>query len=442
MPPPQNVLARPAVLTSGAVLASVSAGCLIVYLALKAWVQRIGEYTVAPCTDPGCQLGSFADFRDATWQPVWWFLSGHDPYNSGAYLSQFPYAQDFPTYAPGHLAVWLPVGWLNWDAAVMADLLVNVVVVTAVGAWGGIRALQLWMPAWRSRPSVPLLVLSAASGVLLLWSSRAVSLAAHWGQPSVVYTVLAAPAVLVRDRRLAIALVALTCMKPQIGIVVLVVLLAQRRWREAVAGAGIAAAVSTVVVAVLSTRSGGLASWLTNLRENVVESADRRAHEWLGERIDLAGTLQDAGFSLAGYHSLLIALAGLGLAFAAVRWAARRDLPYTSVTLGFAIGTISIYHLGYDTAWLVIPTVLAAAELAKRGKRVFLATSPALSALLVAPVAARYHVIDEAFGAGTSINLMRGLLICGIAGLMVGLLVTLRDGGRHDAVREPALVGR
>jgi hypothetical protein len=417
------------VVTTATVLAMAITTWLIVFLAIKAWTRRITPTTVAPCTEPGCQLGSFADFRDATWRPVTYFLSGRDPYDSAAYLAEFPYSQDYPTYAPGHLLAWLPVGSLDWDAAVVADLLINIVVITAVGAWAGVTCLRAWWrPAYGPSPSRTLLTLAATCGVFILWFSRVVSVAAHWGQPSVVYTLLAVPAVLTRNRWVAVVFTALTCMKPQVGVVVVLILLAQKRWRTAGLGVGLAAVLSMTAVLILTGGPSGVAGWLATLRGNIAAASDRRSREWLGERVDIVGALQDVGVRVGDMESAAISILGFALAYAAARWAVRRDLPYTAAVMGFGIGLVCIYHLSYDAAWLVVPVLFAAAELHRRSRRIFVVTVPALAMLLLAPLASRYHAVDEVFGTGASILLIRVLMMVGLVGLAVGLLLT-----RHTA---------
>lgn len=428
---------RPLVVTS-TVLAMAVTAWLIVFLAIKAWTRRITPTTVAPCTEPGCQLGSFADFRDATWRPVAYFLSGRNPYDSVAYLSEFPYSQDYPTYAPGHLLTWAPVGWLDWDAAVIADCLINVLVITGVGAWAGVTCLRAWWrPAYGAGPSRTLLMLAATCGVFTLWFSRVVSVAAHWGQPSVVYTLLAVPAVLTRNRWVAVAFTALTCMKPQVGVVVVIILLAQKRWRTA--GLGVALAAATSMIAVL-TLPGGIVDWFQTLRHNIAEASARRAHEWLGERVDIVGALQDVGVRVGEMESAAIGILGFLLAYAAARWAVHRGLPYTAAVLGFGIGLMCIYHLSYDSAWLIVPVVLAAVELYRRSHRTFLATAPALVMLFLAPFASRYHAVDQVFGTGASILLIRVLMLVGLVGLAVGLLLT-QHATVSDADGESAATG-
>lgn len=415
---------RPVVITT-TVLAMAITAWLIVFLAIKAWTRRITPTTVAPCTEPGCQLGSFADFRDATWRPVTYFLSGRDPYDSAAYLAEFPYSQDYPTYAPGHLLAWSPVGWLDWDAAVVADCLINIVVITAVGAWAGMTCLRAWWrPAYGPGPSRSLLTLAATCGVFILWFSRVVSVAAHWGQPSVVYTLLAVPAVLTRNRWVAVIFTALTCMKPQVGVVVVLILLAQKRWRTAGLGVGLAAVLSMIAVLILSDGAGGMAGWLQTLRQNIAEASDRRAREWLGERVDVVGVLQDVGVRVGDMEPAAISILGFALAYAAARWAVRHDLPYTAAVMGFGIGLMCIYHSSYDAAWLIVPVLLAATELHRCSRRMFLATAPALAMLLLAPLASRYHAVDQVFGTGASILLTRALVLVGLVGLAVGLLLT------------------
>ncbi|MGE2713325.1 glycosyltransferase 87 family protein [Mycolicibacterium litorale] len=420
-----NVHRRPSPGALVAVLAIAVATALSMFYAIKMWTGRITATTPAPCRTPGCLDGTLVDFRDTVWLPTHWLLAGNDPYNTALYSAQFPYAQDYPTYAPAHLALWLPFGGLPWDVAAAADVVVNVLVVAAVGAWAGIRVMRLWAaPGTAGRTE---LLAAGACGVALIWLARTAADGASHGQPSVVYALLAAPALLSRNPWAAAILTAVTCLKPQIGLFVLVILLAQRRWRIAVSAVLLAGGVSTVVALFLARGAGGIGAWLETLLANASSAEAIRTVDYLDERVDLLGALLDAGLSVPGWTSFAILLAGLAAAYVLARRLHRDSLPHTAVLVGLSIGLLAFYHISYDAMWMLAPVALSAVELWRSaGRRAAGVWVPGLAALAAAGWASRWHRLELAFGDGSTIWLMRILMALGTALLTAGVWNILR----------------
>lgn len=431
-----NVLRRPSSGVLTAVVGIALATALSMFYAVKMWTGRISAITPAPCATPGCLDGTLVDFRDTVWLPTRWFLTGHDPYNTAVYAAQFPYAQDYPTYAPAHLALWLPFGRLPWDAAAAADVLVNVAVVAAVGAWAGVRVMRLWCA-----PGIPKrsgLLAAGSLGIALAWLARTAADGASHGQPSVVYALLAAPALLARRPWVAVVLTAITCLKPQIGLFVVVILLAQRRWRIAAGAVALAAGVSVAVALALARNGGGIAAWVQTLLDNASSAEAIRTVDYLDERVDLMGTLLHAGVPAAGWMSLLILAIGLAAAYVLARRLDGRGLPNTAVLLGLAIGLMAFYHISYDAMGLLAPVALAATELLRTdGRRAAVLAGPGLVALAAACWASRWHPLESVFGDGSTIWLMRALVVAGIALSTVGAWRLLRPPGADPPAAVP-----
>lgn len=404
-------------------LAAVAGLCAAIALSLfyaaKMWAGRITATTPAPCRTPGCLDGTLVDFRDTVWLPTHWFLAGYDPYDTALYSAQFPYAQDYPTYAPAHLSLWLPFGWMPWDVAAAADVVLNIAVVAAVGAWAGVRVMRVW-----AAPGVPgrTALLGAGSvGVALIWLARTAADGASHGQPSVVYALLAAPALLSRRPWVAVALTAVTCLKPQIGVFVLVILLAQRRWRIAGCAVLVAGGVSVATALVLARNGGGIGAWLATLVDNASSAEAVRTVDYLEERVDLVGALLDAGVHVSGRLSLVVLAAGLAITYALARRLHRRRLPNTAVLVGLSIGLMAFYHISYDAMWLLAPAALAVTELVRvGGRRAAALAGPGLAALALACWASRWHPLEVAFGDGSTIWIMRVLVAAGTALLVAG----------------------
>ena len=198
---------------------------LAVSLMRKALADRIDADGAVDCGKNLCHL-SFVDFRDATWRPVSWFVMGNNPYDTQTYLQNFPHSLDYPTYAPGHLLLWAPLGWADWNTASVVAAIIGMTVIIATGCWLGLRVAEnipaTLIPA--GREGAIRRGMLATWGVILLLLSRPVSLAYYLGQPSIVYVLLAVPAIMVRNKYIGVILVALCCMKPHIGLAVVCLL--------------------------------------------------------------------------------------------------------------------------------------------------------------------------------------------------------------------------
>lgn len=404
-----------------AVAAAVAAAVLLtVFYAGKVWRERTRWDAVAPCPVPGCRDAAMVDFRDTIWLPTKWLLTGGDPYDGAAYAAQFPFAQDFPTYTPGHLALWLPFGALPWQAAVALAIMVNVAVVVAVGAWAGGRLVREWRsPAAATRAEW---IAGAAVGVVVLWLARTVADAIGYGQPSVLYGLLAAPALLAKRPSTATLCTAVTCLKPHIGVFVVIILIAQRRWRTAFSGVLLASVVSLPIALWAAGGPSGLMRWLETLGGNVSGSSARRTVEYLGERIDVVGSALDFGVALGSWATMLVLAVGVIAVILAVRSAERLDQPLIGIALASCIALLAFYHISYDAMWLLVPTAFAIAAVCKTGdRRVAVATLPGLAAIGAAAWASRWHPVDVVLGPGTTITVMRAMLILGTVAVAVGL---------------------
>ena len=409
------------------VIAMVALGFSLVRKALG---DRIGADESVECAVRPCHL-SFVDFRDATWRAASWFVTGNNPYDTQTYLEHFPNSLDYPTYAPGHLLLWAPLGWAGWDTATLLAAAVNLAVIVATGCWLGLRAAELLparlVPAGREGATARAIM--ATWGVVLLLLSRPVTLAYYLGQPSVVYVLLGVPAIMVRNKYVGVILVAVCCMKPHIGLAVVVVLLARGAWRRAITGVALSAVLSLAAVPVMAGGLTGVPGWFSSLAANISESSSRRTEDWLDERIDIVGSLQHAGVGISTMVTVAVAVVGVVLAFILSRRMFTRSESIATL-LGLSLITLTLYHLSYDAAWLIPPIVLGALE-AARDRRLLIRILPALAMLFFGAAIAHYYVFDRI---GTtmgienfSIYLMRVLLFAGTVLLIVTLWPELRN---------------
>ena len=402
---------------------------LAVSLMRKALADRIDADGAVDCGKNLCHL-SFVDFRDATWRPVSWFVMGNNPYDTQTYLQHFPNSLDYPTYAPGHLLLWAPLGWADWNTASVVAAVIGMTVIIATGCWLGLRVAEnipaTLIPA--GREGAIRRGMLATWGVILLLLSRPVSLAYYLGQPSIVYVLLAVPAIMVRNKYIGVILVALCCMKPHIGLAVVVVLIAQSRWRRALLGVGLSAALSLAAVLVMAGGVSGVPRWVDSLVGNISESSSRRTADWLDERIDIVGSLQHAGLGISSATTVAIAIAGVVAAYFLVRRTSYR-FESISVLLGLTLITVTLYHLSYDAAWLIAPIVLGSLEVAS-DPRLRKRLAPGLALLFFGAAISHYYIFDrlgnELGVANFSIWLMRVTLYAGAVLLIAGLWTVFR----------------
>ncbi|WP_267626366.1 glycosyltransferase family 87 protein [Gordonia sputi] len=415
--------------TLGASLAVAIA--LAFALARKTLADRIRADEAVECGAHLCHL-SLVDFRDATWRPVTWFITGNNPYDTETYLQHFPNSLDYPTYAPGHLVLWAPLGWMDWRAAGLLETVVAMAVIVATGCWLGLRAAELTPAALipAGREGAIKRAVAATWGAILLLLCRPVTLAYYLGQPSIVYVLLAVPAIMVRNKYIGVILVAVCCMKPHIGLAVVVVLLARGAWRRALIGVGFATLVSLAATPVMAGGISGVPGWFSSLVGNISESSTRRTTDWLDERIDIVGSLQHAGFGVSTLTTVAVAVAGVVAAYVVVRRTPFR-FEWIAVLLGLSLITLTLYHLSYDAAWLIPPIVLGAFEVA-RDSRVRRRLAPGLVLLFIGAGISHYYAVDQlgqAFGVENfSIWLMRVLLVAGTVLVIAGLWAVLRTG--------------
>lgn len=374
---------------------------------------------VSDTTPPPFGARTLVDFRDAVWLPGRAFLRGVNPYDSGTYLPGHPFAQEFGPYTPGHLVLWAPLNLLSWDVAALLHLLLSGLAVGAVGAWGGRRVLGELV----EQPGRAAEVTAAAIGVLVLWVSRPMVGAVSAGQPSTFYALLVVPALIgIRSGPLTVVLIGLACLKPQIGLPAIVVLLAQRRFAVCVGGIGVAGALSLPAVVMLSRGPSGFGGWLATFLGSAEAS---RASVFTGgagavlDRIDLEALGLSFGWVASPTQLGVVTVLTLAAVYAAQRCAIRLGIGQVGTALALALGLQCLAHGSYDACWLTIPTALALVRVSGDDRRARWRLGPGLVLLAAAQLPATSKV-DAVLGLGTGVALERALILVGAAVLALG----------------------
>jgi hypothetical protein len=297
--------------------------------------------------------GSMWDFRDAGFYPVRAVLDGVNPYDVDRYLAMYPVGQEFPLLPPTYMVLHAPFQLLELGPASVGMFLISLVGIVLLSAW------SLRISRYRITPLAVVLV----SGLLLVSNGGRNVL--FTGQSSLVfiagmYLALTASGVAQGSVGVFIALI-----KPGFGLPFAVLVAAAGKYRRAVIGAVVAAAVSAILMVPFVVWEGGVGDLLEILRDNVSFSASSRwvSLETTTVRIDVAATIALI-FDVvpSNLTVILIGLAVVGGASAVLvlkRTALAHGTAYDAAIVLVCLGTlIGIYHGFYDLGLLLLPTIL------------------------------------------------------------------------------------
>ena len=347
------------------------------------------------------------DFRGAIYYPAVALLDGRNPYDVPDYTARYPVGRKFPLFAPMTVLVYAPLALLSPDAAAVV-FLVGSLALTLV-----LAALLLAAAGIARRPAR---VLGLAAGVVL---SHPGQMGLFVGQGVILFAIGLVLAFTLRPRpRLAGGGLALTCMKPTVGLPA-ALLLAVRGDRLTLAfGLGLAALLSLAVLPVLVVAAGGVGPFLGALADNYgrwgkdpATNVTQSVH-----RLDAFLLVGRAlGRPLTAAEDLVVVAAVFGLAALAVRRAARvEDAARRPLSTSVMVAAIlsGSYHQAYDAIFLSLPVVFAAsgawgdALAARIGRGLLLAGAAvlALNYLSTEVVIARLGLADAAWTAVTSLN--------------------------------------
>ena len=299
----------------------------------------------------------FLDLRDTVWTPGRFLLAGGNPYDPETYLQANPWAWQFAVYAPVWLFLALILGPLPFLAAVVVyqvmALALAIVTLRVLLKWAiptladiAVPAVLLWMNIWhpgRASLSVQMGTLLALLGVTLvirqLTTPRPV-------EPRV-------------DGTFSLG-IALTLVKPQFGLAMLLVGAASGKLRE-VALAVLGVAVLSLPVAVIcSVAAGGPLEFVRSILRNVAYTNSPISPSGLSNpdvrRLDLLGILARHGLDVAAvWLSLVVTITAFALAIAMVRITRNPLLLSAAISVTTLLG---IYHGTYDLLLLLIPVAV------------------------------------------------------------------------------------
>lgn len=193
-----------------------------------------------------------ADFRDTVWLPIRDFLAGNLPWDYRSYVARYPYAQSYPLYTPWYWWPALVFQVLPYRVGFVAWIGLSTALITAQITWG-VRTLA-GSRGWRSW----VLIAAIVGVVFLTRAGRSGIEATNWAP---ICGVAAAFAISCRIRGAALVLcLMLALVKPQVGLMVIVVCLLNGAWRAVLVALGAATALSLPIAIVAAVRAGGVAN--------------------------------------------------------------------------------------------------------------------------------------------------------------------------------------
>lgn len=401
------------------------------------WVLR----DVAPPDAFGGKYGY--DFRDTVWLPIRDFWAGHLPWDYPSYSARYPYAQPYLLYTP----------WYWWPALVFQVLPYRVGLVLWIGlSTGMVTSLTTWGVrtlaggrGWRSW-----LLITAIVGVAFLTrAGRSGIESANW---AIICAAAAAFAISGRVRGAALVLcLMLALIKPQVGLVVIVLCVLTGAWRPALIAIGAATALSLPIAIIAAVRAGGLAD-LLRLGLDVIALGHGPGPEPgpPSTQINLAGTVQhlqpDMGQPWTLTLTLLAAVITL-TGYLGCRRAAGPTSAQAMITGGLAVCLV-LPNLVYSTAVLIPGLAILAWRLLfdrdglNRAERIVFPVAVALVAIALAntgPVASWLGIGPQLANFSTGLSLI--LLAVGL-GLGLGLGLGHPDWVRGETTPDLALEGR
>ncbi len=319
--------------------------------------------------EPWQSQGQLVDFRDSVWTPGRYLLSGGNPFDTASYLAAVPWTQGLALYAPAWLLVSLPLAPLPY---LIANGLYQVLGISVVLVL--IRVLlRLTLPSY--------LAIGTPIGLLWLtvWAAGRYALANVSTALVVLGVVLVVRGVWYRkaaetdgsDHRIgtgATALgVAFSMIKPQFGLLMVVVALAGRRWDAVWRGVLGLAVASAPVLAACVIASGGVSGFLHGVRSNLERSTSAESAAGLSSRfnvgIDLVGQLARFGIDPPTLIRVGVPLASMVLA----AWLVVRSRTLIVLTAGVTtVLLLGFIHQFYDLLVLSLPLCVGIAWIVDR----------------------------------------------------------------------------
>jgi hypothetical protein len=387
---------------------------------IAGYLQQIGNDKVAAGAN-----GVGRDFAINVWIPTHALIANMDPYDPQDTKVRTHYHRDVPAslYTPSILLFLLPISSLSLSNAAEAMNIVNILLL-----W---LSLLVLIPPRDIRSCIIVALLG-----LVTIGGYAAETGLSFGQPIGLVTfglalVVRALAFGAGDLVLAGGLVLLLT-KAQFGVPIVILVLALRRWRAAVAAIVVTAITSLPFTVLLVRAAGGVRNTITVLHRAATfqQTLTERQTDLLPLLTRNHGTI---GVPFLASQLFLV----VGVAIFLLRAQGFTTNVAASVSLLVATALLATYHLWYDLTVLVVPAAVVAARPAiawRKAPLVVIAVAAFVAVNLATRGASRIRL--EAMGAHRIVHALDHsfdnywpagitLLLFTVAGLSL-----LRDRGR------------
>lgn len=361
------------------------------------------------------------DFRDTVVLPGRFTWSGGNPYDPATYVAAHPWAQEFDPYAPSWLTVTSPLALLphRLGAVIFLLLLFALLVFFVI-------SLCLWLAPRFTWWLAPVLVIWAQ----LWYPTRATQ---ETGSSLVVavgtYLVIRALLDPRSSRWMGAIGLAMALTKPQFGLGLLVLLLAQRCGRLVARGLAVVTVVSLPATVACLISAGGPIQWVESLIRDLQRASSPSSPTGLlsseQERVDLVGLAVRLG-APAPPSVIEISITFAVLLSTAVLLA-RRPTPPAILGLYAIVPLLVFVHMPYDYGVLIVPALY----FALRFREAPSVATGALMVLCVIPVI-HIHRVSAMVGVSDAAASALDLVSLITAAIMIAVLSARREGNQFS----------
>jgi hypothetical protein len=409
---------------SSKVIYSFVAVLAIVTVILR--LHQIFSNAILPGGDwriPGQHL---LDFRDLIYTPGRYLLGGGNPYDAPPYLDANPNSQEFDLYAPMWLWLSALLGWLPYFVGAFVYEALGIVALLALSVLS-VRAARA--------PRQALVSLVVFTYLLLWYPSRTAT-----ENGSSLFVTLGVTTALLNHRTrtwVAAAGVAVSLIKPQFGLTLVLLLLAARGWNVVWRGVAVGFLASLPPLLWCITAAGGIGEFVASLGRNLDYANSAVSATGLGYpdqiRIDTMGAVSRTTMAVPPawlQAAVIVAVTAVGCA---ALWLRRPDAdPLDELLTIAATILLAFVHLPYDLVLIVTPAVcvIFAALRGERHDSVARIVSTASVVLLLVHV----HAVDRILLPGVRESNLNTIDTVLLAACWVGAILSVTRTRRHHGI--------
>ena len=309
---------------------------------------------------PDTQGGTFGfDFRDTFWVPIRDLFAGNVPWDVSGYASRHPTSQICPLYLPSYWLTSAPFMYIPYPIVLTAWLgFIAAMVVVLVRF--SVSPLKTASPGVRTAVFAALIVFVAVTPPV-----KSGILAANWAVACAVGAMLA---LATRQHRwITVFLTCCAIVKPQVGLPLLALQLATKRYRTPLVAWAISLALAVPIGVLVVMHSHGVSGAVEAFRGTLAKGDNMPLTSPDSTRLDLIGSLGHLGLAaplLEVPWLLVIVSATIGMATLSYRRLGTAN-PWYLMLAGYSVSLI-LPNLLYGATALVPGLMALAVAIARR----------------------------------------------------------------------------